>query len=321
MPPQQYPPLLPNTRTVLTSLIDQIALLPPSPPSNSFEPSDVPAPPSNPLSSLDETGKNLLLTLHVLLPNETLPALDLLDRRCIHRLIPPSPAPPPTPPPPPTHPHPDPRPEPPTHPDALDRTSTTPTRPSEHPPRAAPPPGAAESSFTRAGSRIHAYYVQSASSSAYGSGGPGQRHAGRSRVVDREPARWYEVRLNAWNCSCPAFAFGGFPAGTQGGVEGDEVSGRQGGREGEDEEEKEGEWDLGGRKVEGGDGGGVDEGEDRDGEGRWRFGGLGSGEDAAVCKHLLACLLGEQCPIFRHCVQEREVSVEEAAGWAAGWGA
>jgi len=55
--------------------------------------------------------------------------------------------------------------------------------------------------------------------------------------------------------------------------------------------------------------------------GSWEFGGLSRGAGAApVCKHLLACVLVERCEVFAGCVDEREVSVEELAGWAAGWG-
>ena len=54
----------------------------------------------------------------------------------------------------------------------------------------------------------------------------------------------------------------------------------------------------------------------------WNFGGLSLGEGMPpVCKHLLACVLAEQCgSLFGSCVEERRVSVETAAGWAAGWG-
>lgn len=109
----------------------------------------------------------------------------------------------------------------------------------------------------------------------------------------------YEVRLGAWNCSCPAFAFEG--VGLMGG--GSEVW------EGVVEERRD-------RGV------GQDEG--------WVFGGLrnlgcGGGDDEderkfPVCKHLLACLLVEKCSLFGDGVVIKTVSDEEMAGWAAGWG-
>jgi hypothetical protein len=68
------------------------------------------------------------------------------------------------------------------------------------------------------------------------------------------------------------------------------------------------------------------EAQEQDGEDRvmsdagWKFGGLTRGDDMPVCKHLLACILVEYCGLFADFVEEREVSVEEFAGWAAGWG-
>lgn len=39
-----------------------------------------------------------------------------------------------------------------------------------------------------------------------------------------------------------------------------------------------------------------------------------------MCKHLLACVMVERWREFRGGVEERRVSVEELAGWGAGWG-
>ena len=52
----------------------------------------------------------------------------------------------------------------------------------------------------------------------------------------------------------------------------------------------------------------------------WSFGGLTLGSDMPVCKHLLACVLVKYCSIFSSFVEERDVSIDELAGWAAGWG-
>jgi len=99
----------------------------------------------------------------------------------------------------------------------------------------------------------------------------------------------YEVRLRAWNCSCPAFAFAAFPASVVG---------------------MEGEAEAA-----------LDEEQERDIGAGWKFGGVGlGGGTPPVCKHLLACVLGEWCELFKGFIEERDVSVEEAAGWAAGWG-
>lgn len=52
----------------------------------------------------------------------------------------------------------------------------------------------------------------------------------------------------------------------------------------------------------------------------WLFGGLGRGRTAPVCKHLLACVLVERVALFGGMAEERDISAEELAGWAAGWG-
>ncbi|KAL9001982.1 MAG: hypothetical protein Q9188_005078, partial [Gyalolechia gomerana] len=114
--------------------------------------------------------------------------------------------------------------------------------------------------------------------------------------------RSYEVRLKAWNCSCPAFAFASVGCiGVEGLETGDEGDGRGWGVE-EDADERS--------RV---------EGEDRGKDGR--FGGLIRGEgDMPVCKHLLACLLSESWKGFGGFVEERVVGRDEMSGWAAGWG-
>lgn len=52
----------------------------------------------------------------------------------------------------------------------------------------------------------------------------------------------------------------------------------------------------------------------------WYFGGYSLGEDIPMCKHLLACVMVERWREFGHDVEEKEVSIEELAGWGAGWG-
>jgi len=107
----------------------------------------------------------------------------------------------------------------------------------------------------------------------------------------------YEVRLCAWNCSCPAFAFAAFPSVTT-------LNARS----------PPGEYEAGCRKCDGK----AELGHDDEGT---KFGGMSAGASMPpVCKHLLACVLVEHCKMFKEYVQERVVSTEEAAGWAAGWG-
>lgn len=96
----------------------------------------------------------------------------------------------------------------------------------------------------------------------------------------------YEVRTSSWSCSCPAFAFSAFPANPP-----------------TDEEDGDDETATG-----------------EDKEQQWIVGGLSLGKDVPMCKHLLACVLAERGGLFEGYVKTRKVSVEELAGWAAGWG-
>ncbi|PLB45366.1 hypothetical protein P170DRAFT_457752 [Aspergillus steynii IBT 23096] len=98
----------------------------------------------------------------------------------------------------------------------------------------------------------------------------------------------YEVRLQAWNCTCPAFTLAAFR-------------------------------DLGPRDD--------DEGPAAEGRTRYAYGGCLPGAPTRtsppVCKHLLACLLMARCPgAFESTAGEANpipVAAEELAGWCAGW--
>lgn len=98
----------------------------------------------------------------------------------------------------------------------------------------------------------------------------------------------YEVRLQAWNCTCPAFVFAAFRP------QNEDLQGALG----NDDEDDHG---LGVRT-------------------KHIFGGLSLGEEVPVCKHLLACLLVEMGGIWEDLVNKTVVGREEMAGWAAGWG-
>ncbi len=102
----------------------------------------------------------------------------------------------------------------------------------------------------------------------------------------------YEVRLKAWNCTCPAFSFAAF------GPEGENsAQGNLGKGYGQD---------VGNESVRWGDD---------------KFGGLILGKrEVPVCKHILACFLVERGGGFGGSVEERIVGRKEMAGWAAGWG-
>ncbi|KAJ4289615.1 hypothetical protein N0V90_010944 [Kalmusia sp. IMI 367209] len=286
---------LPSSRTFITRLFDALhAALPAAHDDDGVVPlrSSV-----NPLQGAPEAIKRQLLALHVVFPNELLPALDLLDRTLVTRfrirrskegetegaapqqvrrcqgdgaLAPGTSIQ-------------DGRPGLDSAPNPSPSSSGIGTLSSSDAYiRAAPDaevPGNAVSAILRDaanGAMDVIYYVRSAQqrSSRYGSS------------VDSTTS--YEVRLKAWNCSCPAFAFSAFPP-----------------------VHPEPPVPM------------YDPTENvQTTEGEWTFGGVGMGSGVPpVCKHLLACVLAERCAgLFGSFVEEKTISVEEAAGWAAGWG-
>jgi len=312
---------LPTYREFVTQLLNSLRALPR--PSADASPNTAT---TNPLVNAPEPVKKQLLALHVLFPNELLPALDLLDRRLVLRFS--------------------------VHRERDYRRKEN-----------APPTQAVAELESTASLRGHGLSVKGAvaqsdddrlggaskaSASAYstalthtagqiessdldmvvaaqtdkGTGLAREVEEGTPRAEERsntaidtiyyvrsaqqrssrfstsyDSTTSYEVRVKAWNCSCPAFAFSAFPSihpepsvpvfnstepGTTSYASDYETA-------------------------------------DQD---RWEFGGMSLGETTApVCKHLLACVLVERCAsLFSGFVEERDVSVEEAAGWAAGWG-
>lgn len=253
---------LPSHRAFVTQLLNSIP---------SLQRRDVSAE-SSPLSNAPEAMKKQLLSLQVLFPNEFLPALDLLDRNLITRFL-----------------------------IGVEEspTASNPSSDTTHNAATSAPdaqPQDSDVTTSNIGPRpprptadtVH--YVRSAQ----------QRSSRFSTSYDSTIT--YEVRLGAWNCTCPAFAFAAFPAVhpdpalpafTPRSMSSTIVNLRD---EDADAEKREG----------------VD----------WVFGGVSLGEDMPpVCKHLLACVLVERCKgVFGECVEEKRVSVETAAGWAAGWG-
>jgi hypothetical protein len=135
------------------------------------------------------------------------------------------------------------------------------------------------------------YYVRSAQ----------QRSSRFSTSYDSTTS--YEVRLSAWNCSCPAFAFAAFPSA----IPTSTVPGPSSISHSEVEERIVGHVEQ-------------DTIEGRHDAEEWTFGGVSLGTTTPVCKHLLACVLVERVGMFANHVEEEDVSWEEAAGWAAGWG-
>jgi hypothetical protein len=144
-------------------------------------------------------------------------------------------------------------------------------------------------------------------------------------------ARVYTVRLEAWNCSCAAFAFSCFPSSSSSNStststsipfsgqptpwnlesgphdnaswstpESNPNSSHQFGKEMEFKTRSE--WEFGGLSLDG-----LEDGSS----------GGANGASVPVCKHLLACLLGERWDILKGYVKEREVGKEEMAGLAS----
>lgn len=164
------------------------------------------------------------------------------------------------------------------------------------------------------------YYVRSAQHHHHRSSRYTSSSTNSNTSYDPTPS--YQVRLSAWNCSCPAFTFAAFPAlaspdppAVPGNLSPTPHPNNTANHNNNstppqpppptnpnpnptpntDEEEQ-----------------------------TWSFGGISLGtETPPVCKHLLACLLAEKCSqLFGgdDVLQERSVSLHEAVGWAAGWG-
>ena len=235
-------PNLTTSRTFLSSL------LPPLSPSTSpIHPS------SQSTNPLQPEQKPILLTLHCLFPNELLPALDLLDRRLVTRLV-------------------------------LEGTRFA----------GAPTSDAAPAETTAQGGQVlgddgiekgemrrgmTVYHVRSAYASR-------SRYSSKRSELSATEGMSYEVRLRAWNCSCAAFAFAAFSG------EGDE-------------------FNVNGGNI-------IGSLQERDGM-EWSMGGSSLGDGVPVCKHLLACVLAERLVGLETLVEERVVSRQEVAGYAAGW--
>ncbi|KAI5263362.1 hypothetical protein E4T47_09052 [Aureobasidium subglaciale] len=224
---------LPESRAFINSLITSLQTKPPSPTTS----------PTNTLKQATPADRSILLTLHVLYPNELLSALDLLDRELVDS---------------------------PPAPETVVKEANVEQGTIDASAEIVENIKGASKGYNNA-----VYYVRSA-----------QQTSSNSRFRDPvASSTHYEVRTSSWSCSCPAFAFSAFPANLP-----------------EDE---------GGEDIEP-----VAEGEEQE----WMVGGLSLGKDVPMCKHLLACVLAKRGGMFGAYVKTREVSVEELAGWAAGWG-
>ena len=249
---------------------------------------------NNPLSTLapsaSEDAKPLFLTLHFSFPHELLPALDLLDRGLVTRLVP-------------------------------SRNTST-----KHP---ASTPTVPDTGATTSADPVESevFYVQSASAatSQHHPKHTGAEPQGRFRDAlassssskgRRSAAQttYYEVRLDSWNCSCAAFAFSSFTCLTKSEDEDhpppiESAYGTAGPLQDEDEE---GIADVAAERT----------------AAEWRFGGTLTLPNATagvpVCKHILAAVMARAAPkLFVdgvHVNVKRELGREEMASWGAGWG-
>ncbi|KAE9990846.1 hypothetical protein EG327_000839 [Venturia inaequalis] len=262
-------PTIPSPRDLLTNIFSPLPLPQQQEPSGPLSPSFKPT----------------LLTLHILFPNELLPALDLLDRNLITKFILQTPQSTTT--------------TDPTPPETTGKDHESPLpSPKPHDPQSPSPQSSQETPARK--TKTPLYYVTSSQSQTQTPSNP--RHA----APETQPPPHYEVRPKAWNCSCPAFAFSAFPATppsptSSSSPPSPELSPHRSvfpARKSPSVSDDEGEEE----------------------EESWGFGGLSVGAEIAMCKHLLACIMVERWKGFGENVEERGVSVEELAGWGAGWG-
>lgn len=217
----------------------------------------------NPLSGLPASQltrvKPLMLTLHCLFPNDLLPALDILDRRLVQRLV------------------------------REDRAIiTTPEHGHE---LATEHQNTGQAEITTINyydsQREDIFFVVSASTAP-------PRGASSSTFSTQEQLKGYEVRLHAWACTCPTFTLSAFrDIHSRMDVSAETLSGSM-------------LRDLG--------------------PGCYPFGGtltcVTDKVSPPVCKHILASILFARCAgLFGGSGDcRRPVSMEELAGWCAGWG-
>ncbi|KAJ5710694.1 hypothetical protein N7488_004850 [Penicillium malachiteum] len=230
--------------------------------------------PPNPLSALSASQlaqvKPLMLTIHSLFPNDLLPALDILDRGLVQRFIRED------------------RVDNPSHSSSQDQDQemTNPSQTLEE---------------TKSPQPEDIFFVISASSAPLtmppGTSSPSTpgNVPTKTQAQTQEQVKGYEVRLHAWNCTCPTFTLSAFR----------DLS-------------RLDHLQCPDMYI-----------ADSDQSGYvypYPFGGtLTSVKDRAsppICKHVLACLLFIRCPgLFGgggdgRCI----ISKEELAGWCAGWG-
>ncbi|KAH9878734.1 hypothetical protein IAQ61_002008 [Plenodomus lingam] len=273
---------LPTARQFVTQLLNSLSAL-----SLTEDAAAASVAVGNPLQNASDQVKKQFLALQVLFPNEFIPALDLLDRRLVTRF------------------HicnaDDNNEE--TNNDRTSDTSAQQNHPRQQHPRSPttiqqdhtmtdfnpdqlPSP---DTEIPLPNPNIHnpttntIYYVQSAAP---------PRPTRFSTSIDT--TIFYQVRLTAWNCSCPAFAFNAFPADISS-IPNSNTTPNLSHPAFIPTPTTQSPTLFGGVSLD-----------------------MGM---PPVCKHLLACVLAEKCDgLFGRFVCEKKGGVGEAAGWAAGWG-
>lgn len=253
---------------------------------------------SNPLKQAPPSVRSFLSTLHIIFPSLLLPALDLLDRRLVTRVIEQKPM--------------------------LSRTAQRagPEQRRDQPPIPILDHGDPVEEVTK---RTSTEGVEAAVPSITRDGGDqaptkdyhphriqNTLYLIRSSQSSRSrnyPDKSYSVRLHAWNCTCAAFAFSAFPgpASSEGTIDA--------------WQDLPSIWDFACNShgsSEGDPGKGESEGDGVEDP----FGGVsGDGVDGGAvpcCKHILACLLADRWENWLgNFVTQREAGREEMAGLAA----
>ncbi|KAJ6032441.1 hypothetical protein N7540_003173 [Penicillium herquei] len=238
--------------------------------------------PPNPLSALPTSQltqvKPLMLTIHSLFPNDLLPALDILDRGLVQRFI---------------------------REDRVDNPSPSELEHSHSQDQEMtmnPSQPLQQNTNTNAAKPEDIFFVISASSAPLprppGTSSPSTpANVPTQQTQTQEQIKGYEVRLHAWNCTCPTFTLSAFR----------DLSRLN----------RQFEYPSAMHMADSDQSGDLYP---------YPFGGtLTSPRDRAsppICKHILACLLFIRCPgLFGGCGDGRcIISKEELAGWCAGWG-
>ncbi|CAN9372512.1 unnamed protein product [Alternaria sp. RS040] len=277
-------PVLPTSRTFITQLFDSLSTLPGdqtvAATNNNAKTN------TNPLNNLSDATRKQLLSLQVIFPTEFVPALDLLDRRLVTRF----------------------------HIRNEEQMAELKTvvdvgdqQQDVHMIQDTAVEMTDKDEVKDFNNTI--YYVRSA-----------QQQRSSRFATSYDTTTYYQVRLRAWNCSCPAFAFSAFPATTvtTRHVENEETAAEAAvpiplHNNPTTHQELDHSEDS-------------NNSDDNNADNKWMFGGISlvgkeTTQPPPVCKHLLACVFVERCKgLFGGFVEDREVSIEEAAGWAAGWG-